>query len=210
MTHGFHHAKTMARDCLARSATCTKRASLGPAVLALLPLRRLAAATLRERPALLRRDEVALPLSTSSCFCRRWACDRGWDTRKHNATTRGGVHIHAGCRPHWAALRGKLRLPHLKPLTSSTLPTSPLDKRGCVLLTTVTRLAWVEQHRPRRESDGIGHQNDELLRHVQAHAAHCQPEAEPEEPEEQGIDLLQVVSEPQLSRSNARLRFPSL
>ena len=49
----------MARDCLARSTTCTKRASLAPALLALLPLRRLAAATLRERPILLRLDEVA-------------------------------------------------------------------------------------------------------------------------------------------------------
>ena len=55
--HGFHHAKTMARDCLARSKTCTKRASL--ALLALLSLRRLAAATLRERPVLLHLDEVA-------------------------------------------------------------------------------------------------------------------------------------------------------
>ena len=54
----------MARDCLARSTTCTKRASLAPALLAPLPLRRLAAATLRERPVLLL-DEVAellLPL----------------------------------------------------------------------------------------------------------------------------------------------------
>ena len=56
--HGFHHAKTMARDCLARSATCTKRASLAPALLALLPLRRPAAATLRERPVLLLLDEI--------------------------------------------------------------------------------------------------------------------------------------------------------
>ena len=48
----------MARDCLARSTTCTKRASLAPALLALLRLRHLAAATLRERPVLLL-DEVA-------------------------------------------------------------------------------------------------------------------------------------------------------
>ena len=60
---------------------------------------------------------------------------------------------------------------------------------------------------PRREADGIGHQNDELLSHVPTHVAHRQPEAEPEEQEEQGIDLLQVVSEPQLSRSNACLNF---
>ena len=67
------------------------------------------------------------------------------------------------------------------------------------VLTGVTRLAWVEQHRPRREGDGIGHKNDELLRHVPAHVpahvAHRQPEAELEEPEEQGIDHLQVVCE---------------
>ena len=56
-------------------------------------------------------------------------------------------------------------------------------------------------------TDGIGHQNDGLLRDVQAHVAHCQPDAEPEEPEEQGIEILQVVSEPQLSRSNACLKF---
>ena len=52
------------------------------------------------------------------------------------------------------------------------------------VLTDVTRLALVEQHRPRHEADGIGHQNDELLRHVPADVAHRQPEAEPEEPEE--------------------------
>ena len=121
------------------------------------------------------------PLSTSSCFCRRWTCDWRWDKRKRNATTRGRVHIHSGCRPHWAALRGKFRLPHPKPLTSSTLQTSPLDKRWCVLLTTVTRLAFVEQRWPRREGDGIWHQNDELLCHVPAHVTHRQPEAEPEE-----------------------------
>ena len=75
---------------------------------------------------------------------------------------------------------------------------------GRSVLTDVARLAWVDQQRPRREADGIGHQNDELLRHVPAHVAHRQPEAEPEE---QGIDLLQVVSEPQLNRSNACLNF---
>ena len=47
-------------------------------------------------------------------------------------------------------------------------------------------------------------QNDELLRHMPAHVAHRQPEAEPGEPEEQGIDVLQVVSEPRL------YEFPSL
>ena len=54
MTHEPLHAKTMACDCLARIATCTKRASLGPHLLALLPLRRLAVTTLRERPVFLR------------------------------------------------------------------------------------------------------------------------------------------------------------
>ena len=75
------------------------------------------------------------------------------------------------------------------------------------MLTDVTR---VEQHRPRREADGIGHQNDELLRHVPAHVAHRQPEAEPEEPEEQCMDLLQVVSEPQLSKGNACFELQSI
>ena len=31
-----------------------------------------------------------LLLSTSSCFCRRWTCDRRWDFRKHIASTGGG------------------------------------------------------------------------------------------------------------------------
>ena len=35
----------------------------------------------------------------------------------------------------------------------------------CRVLAAVTRLASAEQHRPRREADGIGNQNDELLRH---------------------------------------------
>ena len=90
-------------------------------------------------------------------------------------------------------------------LTSSTLQTCPLGKWWCVMSTTVTRLAWVDQHRPRREADRIGHQNDELLRHEPAHVAHRQPEAVPEEPEEQRVDLLQVASEPNLS--NACLNF---
>ena len=157
MIHGFHHAATMARDCLARSTTCTKRASLGP-------------------------DDPQLFGSVQNFFVE--------------TKSEGGVHIHSDCRPHWAALRGKLRLPHPKHLTSSTLQTSPLDKRCCLLLTIVTRLAWVEQHRPRREGGGIGHQNDGLLCHVPAHVAHRQLEAEPEEPEEQRVDVLQVVSEP--------------
>ena len=48
-------------DCLARFPRFTKRATPDPALLPFLPLRRLAAATLRERPAPLRLDEVALP-----------------------------------------------------------------------------------------------------------------------------------------------------
>ena len=82
----------------------------------------------------------------------------------------------------------------------------------CVL-TDDTKLAV--QHRPRREDErrvdeGIGHQNDELLRHKPAHVAHRQPEAVPEKPEEQRIDVLQVVSEPNLRWSNACLNFHHL
>ena len=57
----------------------------------------------------------------------------------------------------------------------------------------------VEQHRPRREDDWIGHQNDELLRRQPVHVAERQPEAVPEEPEEQYVDVLQVISGPNLS-----------
>ena len=74
-------------------------------------------------------------------------------------------------------------------------------------MTDVVRLAWVEQRWSRREGDGIWHQNDELLRHVPAHVAHRQPEAEPEEPEEQRVDLLQVISEPQLRSIDACWNF---
>ena len=150
------------------------------------------------------RLDLLFLLSTSSCFCRRWTCDRRWDKRKHNATTRGGVHIHSGCRPHWAALRGKLRLPHPKPLTSSTLQTCPLGKWWCVLLTTVTWLASVEQRRPRREADRIGHQIDGNSA-SRASPRCSSPEAVPEEPEEQRVDVLQVVSEPNLRWSKACL-----
>ena len=115
------------------------------------------------------------------------------------------VHIHSGCRPFRAALRGKLRLPPPKPVTSSTLHMCPLGTWWCVLSTTVTRLASAEQHRPRREADRIGHQSDELLRHEPVHVAHRQPEAVPKEPEEQHVDILQVVSEPNLSWSDEML-----
>ena len=49
----------------------------------------------------------------------------------------------------------------------------------------------VEQHRPRREDDRTGHQNDELLRREPAHVADRQPEAVPEELEQQRVDVLQ-------------------
>ena len=70
----------------------------------------------------------------------------------------------------------------------------------------MTRLASVEQHRPRREEDRIGHQIDELLRREPAHVAHSKPEAVPEELEEQRVDVRQVVSE----WSNACVNFHSL
>ena len=79
--------------------------------------------------------------------------------------------------------------------------------RTTVKVHNVTRLASAEQHRPRREADRIGHQYDKLLRHAPAHVAHRQPEAVPEEPEEQRVDFLQVVSEPNLRWSNACLNF---
>ena len=55
-------------------------------------------------------------------------------------------------------------------------------------------LTDVKKARLGRAAPATGHQNDELLRH--AHVAHRKPEAVPEEREEQGADLLQVVSEP--------------
>ena len=71
------------------------------------------------------------------------------------------------------------------------------------MVTTVARVALVEQRRPRREDDRIGHPNDELLRREPAHVADRQPEAVPEEPEEQRVDVLQVVSESKLRSGNA-------
>ena len=61
---------------------------------------------------------------------------------------------------------------------------SPMSSVFLGVLTSVTKLAWVEQYHPRREGHRIGHQNAELLRHVPTHVAHRQAEAEPEEPEE--------------------------
>ena len=62
------------------------------------------------------------------------------------------------------------------------------------VLTAVTWLASVEQHRPRREDDGIGHENDGLPGRKPAHVAERQLEALPDEPEEQHVDILQVPS----------------
>ena len=107
-------------------------------------------------------------LFTSSCFCRRWTCDRRWDKRKHNARTR-------------------------RAMRRSTMQTCPLGKWWCVLLTTVTRLASAEKHRPRHEADRIGHQNDGLPGRKPAHVAERQLEAIPEEPEEQHVDVLKVI-----------------
>ena len=59
----------------------------------------------------------------------------------------------------------------------------------------------------RRADDGIGHQNDELLCHKPAHAAERQREAVPEEPEEQRVDVLQVISEPLLRCNDACWNF---
>ena len=73
-------------------------------------------------------------------------------------------------------------------------------------MTDVARLASAVQHRPRREDDRIGYQNDELLRREPARVAHRQAEAVPEEPEEQRVDVGQVVSE----WSNACVNFHSL
>ena len=130
-------------------------------------------------------------------------CDRRWDKRKHSATVavavstvavvvrqliRGNAIAHVVFDP-WCDRKPRKEWP------------------GRSVLTDVTRLAWVEQHRSRREGDGIGHQHDELPRGQPAHVAHRQLEAEPEEPEEQGIDLFHVVSEPQLRWRDACLSF---
>ena len=74
------------------------------------------------------------------------------------------------------------------------------------VLTDVARRARVEHRWSRREGDGTWHQSGELLRHEPAHVAHRQQEAEPEEPEEQRVDL-QVISEPQLRSNDACWNF---
>ena len=167
--HGFHHAETMACDCLARSTMCTKQASLSCSCAPSTPTSACRNSSGASSTSSSRRSRPSCPPPRAASAADGLVIRDG-TKRKHNATTRGGVHIHSGCRPHRAALRGKLRLPHPRPLTSST--PCPLGKWWCVMLTTVTRLAGVDQHRPRREVDGIGHQNDELLRHEPTHVAH--------------------------------------
>ena len=60
------------------------------------------------------------------------------------------------------------------------------------VLTGVTGLASVEQHRPRCEDDGIRHEMDELPDRKAAHHAERQLEAVPDEPKEQHVGVLQV------------------
>ena len=64
------------------------------------------------------------------------------------------------------------------------------------VLTGVTRLASAAQHRPRREDDGIGHENDELPRRKPAHVAERELRAVPDVHEEQRVDVLQVIPHP--------------
>ena len=66
----------------------------------------------------------------------------------------------------------------------------------CRVLTAVTRLASAAQHRPRREDDGIQQENDEFPRRKPAHVTERRMEAVPDEPEEQHVDVLQVISHP--------------
>ena len=86
----------MAHDCLARSITCAKRASLGPALLALLPLRRLAAATLRERPVLLRLNKLAELLLPPIDLCSEMGQKEAQTHTKHNVTVAVAVSTVAG------------------------------------------------------------------------------------------------------------------
>ena len=67
------------------------------------------------------------------------------------------------------------------------------------VLAAVTRLASVEQLRPRLEDE-----NDRLLCRKPAHAAERQLEAVPDEPEEQHVDVLQVFPR-SVSRSPCRM-----
>ena len=54
----------------------------------------------------------------------------------------------------------------------------------------------VEQHRPRREDQGVGHENDGLTGRKPVHVAQRQLEAVPDEREEQHVDVLQVIPRP--------------
>ena len=71
----------------------------------------------------------------------------------------------------------------------------------------LTKLAVQSSSTDHGEDDGIWHQNDELLRRQPAHVAHRQPEAFPEEPEEQRVDVLQVSLSQNLRWSDACLKF---
>ena len=137
-------------------------------------------------------------LSTSRCSCRRSTCDRRRNKRKHIASSRRGGHLHSECRS--SGQHCKSLPPHHRPLIS---------KWCCVLLTTVARLAWSSSTGRGAKTIESGTRMDELLRREPAHFAHRQPEAVPEEPEEQRVDALQVVSEPNLRWSNACLNFHS-
>ena len=77
---GFHHAKTMARDCLAISTTCTKRASLAPALRALLH-------SDDWLPQLFGSVQYFFVSTKSlSCFCRPWTVDRMGQKESHTHT----------------------------------------------------------------------------------------------------------------------------
>ena len=116
-----------------------------------------------------------LSVLTRSPF--RWTCDRAWKKRKHNATTRGGVHIHSGCCSivqHTAC--------DVTPSTSQTFDqldsaNVPFQQMAVCLVNIVTRLTLAEQHRPRCGDDQIGHQNGELPNRQPAHVARVPAES---------------------------------
>ena len=121
-------------------------------------------------------------LSTSSCFCRRWTCDRAWDRREHSTTSRQRNPFPLGAAPmaqhNASGIKPAIGCWYTSLLPVLSCPPWEGNVVRCVL-TGDTRLAV--QHRPRREDerredDGIGHQNDELLRRQPAHVAHRQPE----------------------------------
>ena len=66
----------------------TKRATPGPALLAFLPLRGLAAATLRERPVPLRLDESRPSCSPTRAASVADGLVMAWDRREHSTTSR--------------------------------------------------------------------------------------------------------------------------